>query len=171
MSRRYGRNQKRRHREEVARLNQGYLMAAGLSTKLGIDLRAANDTISKMVDIIGAVCNHSVALAPKKVIGNAERKHYRVGAHEAVEFREITGGDRYSFAPSFRSIDLYALEVFLESRRETFQAAVHLDYSAGRSSVYMISEEALRALPREALLHRLAPDIGRGLIDYLRKGH
>lgn len=168
MSRRYGRNQKRRHREEIARLNQAYTLTDGLLKRISTDLRDAKGTIAEMLTIIDAVCSHSVALPPKKVTGSKPMNYYRVGVRE-IEFSDVIGSDCCPSAVSFRTIDLYALRVFLESRHEQFQAAVHLDYSAGPHSAYMISEEALRSLPREMLLHRLAPDIGRCLIEHLRK--
>lgn len=166
MSRRYGRNQKRRNREEIKRLNQAYAMADGLSKRIAADLRDAEYTISEMVKTIGSVCTHSVALPPKKVAGTRERNYYRVSARN-IDFPSVVCGDCPPANVSFRTIDLYALRVFLESRREQFQAAVHLEYSAGPHSAYMISEEGLRSLPREVLVRRLVPDIGRKLVDHL----
>lgn len=168
MSRRYGRNQKRRHREEIARLNQVNAMADGLLKRISADLRDAKGTISEMLEIIESVSRHSVAIPPKKEVGTRAMDHCRVGVQD-ISFAHVIGGDYAPSAVSFRTIDLYALRVFLESRREQFQAAVHLEYSAGPHSVYMISEEALRLLPREMLAHRLAPDIGRCLIEHLQK--
>lgn len=169
MSRRYGRNQKRHHREEIARLNQAYAMADGLSKRLATDLRDAKGTITEMLTIIDAVCSHSVAIPAKKLNGQGPRDRCQVEGFPPIDFSEVIGGEYAPSAVSFRRIDLYALRVFLESRREQFQAAVHLEYSAGTHSAYMISEDALRALPREMLMHRLVPDIGRCLIEHLRK--
>lgn len=165
MSRRYGRNQKRRHREEIARLNQAYAMADGLSKQLATDLRDAKGTIAEMMTIIDSVCSHSVALPPKQLRGQGPRDRYL----PPIDFSEVIGGDYAPSAVSFRRIDLYALRVFLESRRDQFSAAVHLEYSAGPHSAYMISEDGLRSMPREMLMHRLVPDIGRALIEHLRK--
>lgn len=167
MSRRYGRNQKRRHREEIARLNQVNTMADGLLKRISADLQDAKDTISEMLEIIESVSTHSVAIPPKKKTGTRAMDHYWVEVRD-INFNHVIGGNYAPSAVSFRTIDLYALRVFLESRREQFQAAVHLEYSAGQHSAYMISEEALRSLPREMLLRRLAPDIGRCLIEHLR---
>lgn len=169
MSRRYGRNQKRRHREEIARLNQAYTMADGLSKRLATDLRDAKGTIAEMLTIIDSVCRHSVALRPKQLRGQGPRDRCQVEDLPPIDFSAVIGGDYAPSAVSFRRIDLYALRVFLESRRDQFSAAVHLDYSAGPHSAYMISEEGLRSMPCEMLMHRLVPDIGRCLIDHLRK--
>jgi len=176
MSRRYGRNQKRHHREEIARLNQeterlnlAYSMADGLSKHLATDLRDAKDTISEMITIIDAVCRHSVAIPAKQLKGKGPRDRCQVEDLPPIDFSEVIDGKYAPSAVSFRRIDLYALRVFLESRREQFQAAVHLEYSAGPHSSYMISEEALRSLPSETLMYRLVPDIGRCLIGHLRK--
>lgn len=161
MSRRYGRNQKRHHREEIARLNQAYAMAVGLSKRLATDLRDAKGTIAEMLTIIDAVCSHSVAIPAKQLRGQGPRDRCQVEDLPPIGFSEVIGGEYAPSAVSFRLIDLYALRVFLESRRDTFSAAVHLDYAAGPHSAYMISEEGLRSLPREMLMHRLVPDIGR----------
>jgi len=150
-------------------LGQAFAMAAGLSKNLADDLRIAKETIAEMLTIIEAVCKHSVAIPAKQRIGKGPRDHYQVEQLSAIDFSEVTGGMHALSAGSFRHIDLYALRVFLESRYEQFQAAVHLEYLAGPHSAYMISDKALWSLPRETLLRRLAPDIGRLLIDHLRK--
>lgn len=169
MSRRYGRNQKRRHREEIARLNQAYAMADGLSKRLATDLRDAKGTIAEMLTIIEAVSRFSVALPPKAVKGSGRCDRYQVEHLPEIDFSVVIGDDCAPSAVSFRRIDLYALRVFLGSRRDAFQTAVHLEYSAGPHSAYMISEDALQSLPREMLMHRLVPDIGRALIEHMRK--
>lgn len=169
MSKRYGRNQKRHHREEIARLNQVAAMSDGLLKRITADLRDAKGTIAEMLTIIDAVCCHSVAIPAKQLRGQGPRDRCQVEDFPPIDFSAVVGGDCAPSAVSFRRIDLYALRVFLESRRDQFSAAVHLDYSAGPHSAYMISEEGLRSLPREMLMHKLVPDIGLALIEHLRK--
>lgn len=168
MSRRYGRNQKRRDRKEIARWKQAYEMSDGLLKHISDELRDAKSTIAEMLTIIKAVSRFSVALPPKKVDGERRCDKYQIEVLPALDFNTVIGGACAPSAVSFRRIDLYALRAFLEERRDAFQTAVHLEYSAGPHSAYMISEMALRSLPREVLMRRLVPEIGLALIEHLR---
>lgn len=168
MSRRYGRNQKRKAREEIARLKLAHGMNDGLLKHIGAKLEEARATISEMVSIVESVCANSIALPPKSVSVNARRDQYRLGQMET----NFSGGHGQDCSPSpcsFTTSDLYALRLFLESNREAFRAAVHLEYSAGPHSAYMISESALWSIPQETLLKRIVPEIGRELIDHMRR--
>lgn len=168
MSRRYGRNQKRKAREEIARLKIAHEMNGGLLEHVGAKLEGARMTISEMVSIIESVCGNSIALPAKKVKGVGPMALYRIGQPEK-NFHVVPGANCIPSSGSFRTIDLYALRLFLEANRETFQAAVHLEYSAGPHSAYMISEKALRTIPRETLLRRVVPEIGRALVEHMRE--
>lgn len=168
MSRRYGRNQKRKAREEIARLKLAYWMNEGLLKHIGTKLEEARGTISEMVSVIESVCENSIALPPKKVMGSVPMDNYRIWQPE-MNFSAVPGPDCIPSSGSFRTIDLYALRLFLTDNRETLQAAVHLEYSAGPHSAYMISGKALRTIPRETLLRRLVPEIGRALVEHMRE--
>lgn len=177
MSRRYGRNQKRRHREEIARLgaevsrmSSAYQLTDGLSAELGRKLRQAQEQLREMVEIIERVCPHSVALPPKGVVGGAARNHYRLQARPPG-LTVAAGGN--VMLPSWSEamvVDLFRLRMVLEERREQFAAAVHLVYAdpGARPAGYMISRTALAALPEEVLLRQLLPDVGRQLLQLMR---
>jgi len=168
MSKRYGRNQKRKNRAEIARLQQSFALANGLSRDLSGSLQAANNTIAEMVRIIEAVSYNSVAIPAKEMEGNISRDYLILNQPNGLSSYANLSNLREII--SYKSINLYALRAFVESRHEAIQAAVHLKYAHGNQhSTYMLSESALRSLPREALLQRLLPDIGRQLIDHLRK--
>jgi hypothetical protein len=168
MSKRYGRNQKRRHLAEVERLNQAYSMTDGLLKKIYSDLSDAKSTIAEMLEIIESVCKNSIAIPPKKQDGTWMIDRYRLERARDIDFTAVIGDDPYPSNLSFRTINLYALRVFLRENREQFSAAVHLEYSAGPHSAYMISFDGLRSMPREVLVRRFSPDIARSLIDCLR---
>lgn len=168
MSRRYGRNQKRRHREEIARLSLAHGMDDMLIKLMGKDLREAQDKLAEMLMIIESVCFNSVAIPAKTVKGDYPTDKYTLPLREKIDFSSAIGAVSSSYA-TFKTVNLYALRDFLEARKESFQLSVHLEYAAGKHSAYMISEEALYSMPRESLLHKLLPDMGRKLIEHLRQ--
>jgi hypothetical protein len=169
MSRRYGRNQKRKHLEEIVKWKQAQQLSAELMNYYSAELKDARVNMLEMRAIIESVCHNSIALPPKKLMGVGPRDRCRAEAFPPLDLGVVVGDDRPD-SIAFRRIDLWALRVFLKENRETFQAAVHLEYSAGPHSAYMISERGLRAMPRETLLRKLVPQIGNDLVDHLRKG-
>lgn len=170
MSRRYGRNQKRRHREEIARLNQAYAMSTGLSRRNAENLKEANETMAKMIRTIEKVCCHSIAIPPKEVKGNELRDHFRIDVRRVCNLGPTSDLRRMSTAETFRVIDLYALQVYLMKHQDKFSTAVHLKYSGGGHTAYMISEYALRSMSHDDLMRHFVPEIADAMIRNLREG-
>lgn len=171
VSRRYGRNQKRRHREEIAQLRAAHGMNEALLRDQGRRLREARETIREMVRIIEAVCPYSVALPPKDMALHYGR-HCRLEVRPPLSEMVFGPGDAVGFAPvEGRMVDLHALEMYLEERRDQFQMAVHLRYEGdGGRWGYMLSESALRSMPEEVILRGLLPEVGRQMIRALKEG-
>jgi hypothetical protein len=63
-------------------------------------------------------------------------------------------------------LDLYALRVYLDTNRETFDKIVHLRYGTGKKTSYMISREALEVMSPSQLAH-MVPDILKEMLDHL----
>lgn len=154
MSRRYGRNQKRQHKDEIARLNKAYEMADGLSKWLSNELEAAKGTITEMLTIIESVCPNSVAIPPKKVEGTGPMNYYRVGVTNIASTDYVIGDADYICpTASFRTIDLfmpfnlfnpyvrkYAKELMQKRKLPWWRIKLHI-------------HQTLRALPCTVLEH------------------
>lgn len=150
-------------------------MAHGMDSLLinamGKDLAEAQKKLSEIVSGIEGVCFYSATLPAKDVSGYEETDYYQVALKEKIEFSRAIGATAAAYA-TIRSVSAYALRMFIEDRRERFQLAVHLKYYAdrgGKAAAYMISKEALEALPIEAVLRDLLPKVGSELLCYLRK--
>lgn len=169
MSKRYGRNQKRQHLEEIARLNEALAMSEGLAAHLAKELRQARETIDQMIQEIEAVCEYSAALPPKEVKGSAPVDHYQVGIPELPPHSRVTMDDVVPSKVSISTVNVSALRSYLRQHHKDFCLAVHLEYSVGRHSAYMISEAALYRMPDDVLFRRVALDIVEKLIRHLKK--
>lgn len=174
MSRRYGRNQKRRHRselalsrEEVTRLHQAHARSSALALSHAADLQEARETIAGMIRVIERVCPNSVAIPPKHRKGSERRNSIRAEVLEQLGEWSVLEAD---LAMTLRTVDLYALELFLRRHHEDFSTAVHLQYSGGGHSVYMISREALLAKSQDDLAKWLVPQIAKELAGHLLEG-
>lgn len=180
MSNRFGRNQKRRMRAELAalqaevdekslyisQLNQAMLMDRAL-------LRQQSDTISRLRDALAEIADeigHQSALLGVKV------KPYHV----------FTDGTRLQ-RPERPPIDVRAL---LDTQQDMYRTVktdvmrllrvsavadrmkgqIHLQVELADGAIgYAISEGAIRNLTPQFLERTVAPEIARGLVDALRK--
>lgn len=162
MSKRYGRNQKRAHREEIAKWKAAY---DSLSQSKSNDLHKANSVIKKMVTIIESVCQHSVAIDPKIYYGTEdppEKTHLYKQNMATSDF--IIGNSK---TVSYDTIDLFKLEAYIRSNAEQFTKAVHLVWG-NKKSAYMLSQEALESLPEEFLKDQVVPQIIDELIQHIK---
>lgn len=156
MSKRYGRNQKRKAREEVSRLQHVYLREQGLLRWYGEELQKARDDLDRLVTAIEKVSKHSALLPPKTVEGTGP-------VHQCRLLRRSPLG-----SPPRGPVDLYALEMSIQENELDMQTAVHLNYTRGPRAVYMISEQALLMLSEEDLVRHFAPEVVRALLRHIR---
>ena len=169
MGKRYGRNQKRKHLEEIARWKAAHEMSNGLLHHTSKKLQEANATIAEMIEVVESVARHSVVTPPKRIKCSYESDHFRVAKlNRTTSFTGIKAGDECC-SDCFETVDVYALESFVRRHAEQFKVAVHLEYSAGGRSVYMISEEALHTIPENELARRIVPTICREMIKHIRR--
>ena len=169
MSKRFGRNQKRKLKEKVENLE--YSMK--LDSVLLADVRYKRDVavmqVERMVDIIEEVCQNSIALPPKESKENSKLyPRYRLPIYEPMELTAGTLFDRDTL--SYKTVDLYKLETFLRDHADSFGVSAHLRFYNGAESAYYISEEGLRCMPDSALVEHLIPEIARQLVYHMKKG-
>lgn len=165
MSRRYGRNQKQRHREEIARWKQAYENESRLFRTAKSDLAAADKTIREMIAAIERVCRHSVVLPPKTIAGMESRDHLRLGVLSPLEVTRCISPNDTWFDIVTHTVDLHALHVCMRDCWETFGLAVHVEYGTVEKVAYMISPEALSRMPPKELEEHIARELARCLAE------
>lgn len=150
MSKRYGRNQKRRHREALALAVQkceGYARA----------LDKSQENLRDIVSKIESIQRYSVALPAKTVHGDAPRE-YRLPAVQP-EFWGWTDPETLSM----KCITVYRLDVDMLDR-DTFEKVAQLRFN-GKCVRMMLTPEALDSMPIDILINHVAGQ----LVKELRK--
>lgn len=162
MSKRYGRNQKRRHREEIANLRREREYLQSTASSCAIELTEARGTINGMVEIIESVCENSVALRPKQVAVD--------GVGSGINWPVSLYGDVVPHS-GLETVRLVALRLYIDEHRHVFRRAIHLDCAErnGRA-VYVVSEDALRSMPEHIVKNRFSQEIAYRLGESLKKG-
>lgn len=171
MSRRFGRNQRRRAREEQARLsadlgrtNEALSMSTALATDRGQRLQELTAELQRAKDLLPA---NSVLMRPQAVPVDGEPRH-------RIELDATDHGDM-SFlqlveAPTvtFQSVPLDVL--LTEVKREELAPMLHCRVKfAGADLCYAISEKAMDAMPRKYLAEQLTRELTRQFTPALAK--
>lgn len=168
MSKRYGRNRRRQHREQIALLEAETQRLQSLNLQGHKELATAKGQIAEIAEIIERVAQYSVALPPKRLEGGGKRNSLQLELRriffERFDARNATP-DCLRRTVSY--VDVYALRAFVERHQEAFQRAVHLRYYAygdsARHGAYMVSESALRSMPFDVLVKHVAIEISHHL--------
>jgi len=167
MSKRYGRNQKRRHREKIAKLQDDLKVC---EQTLDASKRIINDTawhLRELTQTIEKFCINSILLPPKKIKLSIIPERVQLELMNPFDLNF----DPDNFAPnaSIEIIDLLSLEVFMESKYDFLKHQVHVIVEAGKGRTsYAISQEGLVNYPIDYLVRNLAPDIALKLAKILK---
>jgi len=173
MSKRYGRNQKRRHRELLAKTEKrlqemtvAYDRDRHLTEYLQQQINRAERTIREMVETIESVCPNSTAIPPKTFTGSGERPSFTVACLDSPLLMSMGVNPNRPIVPEqLRYVNTYALETYVQKHKETLDTAIHLRYQAGGHSAYMISERGFRDIP----IGKLVELVARELVNHLRR--
>ena len=173
MGKRYGRNQKRKHREEIAQLRETHNMDVSLMGRLTRRSENAEQTVQEVFKTIGNVCKNSIAIPPKDIeVNRALPNHFSVEQSPSLsEFGPIENHTIREMSNEFaqyRVVDLYRLEIFVEDNRDQMGKAVHVTLSNGKHSAYMISDSALASISTMELTDRLLPEVTVALVRHLK---
>jgi hypothetical protein len=169
MSRRYGRNQKRKHRAEISRLTSELAHSEALRSPLYRRYIDLQENLADIMRVIKSVTEHSVALPPENIPFNGRLPRERRMA-KRVPFDSLMLLGPKDAIRSADYVDVYALEYYLRENREKFQASIHFNFCNGGEAAYMISMEGFMHVPEEVIMQRFGPEIARDLIRYLRGG-
>lgn len=159
MSKRYGRNQKRAHRERIAELEGQVRVLAtrveyssGERLKLERALAAQRHEVRRIVDEIEAVSLHS-AIIPAKELGlthpNEGPWRLRV-LGERLHVCTIATNASLEAPMMISTVDIHEVSACLDRNLAAFQRIVHVKLP-GSAVRYAISREAMRAFSRHGL--------------------
>lgn len=171
MSKRFGRNQKRRMRADLALAQTKITILTDNVQAHQRNASVQQDRVRSIIREIERICEYSSALPPK--VHEARKKDtYRVGIRPKPKpnLAALTMQDCITSVPDdfMQTVDCHLLEIYLEQNIEAMQLAVHLNCTTGKHSAYMISEAALKSISEEELVKNLMPDVVRQLIIHLR---
>lgn len=164
MSKRYGRNQKRRHVEEIKDIKRKLEINDNINRSiintLQEKLNRARRNTEEMVSMIENICEYSSVLPPKTMDGNLAYDTFRLPTKPQRHILQRTW--------SKSIVNLHALNIYINEHYETFSKCVHMTYN-GNHSAYLISREAILTTPLYKLVEQYAPQIANELIYHLKE--
>jgi len=166
MSKRYGRQQKRKARDEVDALTEALAMNQGLIRHMGDKLREADAVVQHMVNAVESVCRNSIALTPQTHVAREERDRFKMMIRDELNMTLYDAPATPTMA-TFRTVDCYKFETIVNKYREEMQLAIHINYRNERKVSYMISEQGLQDIPMDYLVRQVSND----LVRLLKEGH
>jgi len=149
MSKRFGRNQRRRLRQRIANLEEEVQKDEDSVKRLRQELRDKKAELDHVARMIEAVAPNSVCLSAKTVrMDECPPETYKMGVYPKTPL-DYTLNDLEPF--TFREINLSRLKVVLEEYRSAFEVAVHVLIENNAEVGYYITREALECvgLPRD----------------------
>ena len=143
MSKRYGRNQKRAARAEIARLSELNERFTRDIVFLQGELVTQTNMLRDIVDMIEGVCYYSSLIPPKLI-----------PAHDYTRLNVAHPHPKPSDA-RFETLNLHALKVWLEENSDTLRRYVHVT-CMDKHVTYAASVETFKVLPERILVGELA---------------
>lgn len=169
MSKRYGRNQKNRHREKIKRLEEKNKNLEHSKNEIKKVYTHNRDQLDDIISLIERFNPNSTLLPPKKERVDRMYDRYRVAAKQQIDVNPFKP-DSIAEYVECTTIDLYLLETCIRKNIENFQTHCHLILSSGEHVAYAISREAMMNTPTKVIVERLLPDITCQLVKHMQKG-
>lgn len=162
MSRRFGRNQKRRFREELAKAREAYDMQSGLLQHVSDRRQALEDEIAYAKRVLR---NGSVMLEPAELrldCSDQEQLNY----HTESLPNYLAADD----APISMVMEHIPLSVLLtDSDIDQFSDRLHfrVRFADGQWR-YAITKRAIQTMPKADLIRRISQELARAIADELK---
>jgi hypothetical protein len=149
---RYGRNQKRAHREEIARL-KAELQRLETDSRRTIlryadALAAQRREMEGLVEEIRAVCRDSALLPAREIVlpGEGPWRLYQA----PLRVRHVATAASMAEPMMIATVDIYEVRAYLEQHLDTFRKIVHVKLP-DREVRLAVSREAMAAFGRHGL--------------------
>lgn len=171
MSKRFGRNQKRKLKESLVEAQ----FAADTSNKATLSaqkqVRDLQRNIKDIVDTVEAFCRNSAAIEPKQVhTGTNMHDEFTLPLNREMSLYEaISDYNATNFNDVISTVNTYALRAFIKNHEDTFSTRVHIKFGYDNRVSYAISKDALLAMPTDLLVNRVLPDITHEMLTELKR--
>jgi hypothetical protein len=162
MSKRWGRNQRRRAREEQARLSEALVMSQGLARHLGEQKRRIEGELD---DAKYFAVRFSAAFQPQVwELSGPKRGRIEVEEEQPVDIS--------SFSDSMQSLTIRRLPLRMllsEVKQDRFRQALHCRVKFGDGEWgYGITEQAIVNMPRERLVQLISGEIALQIAKHIK---
>lgn len=165
MSRRYGRNQKRAHRERIEALQAAMQMDRGLMTSMGRKLRDANEQIEQVHRVLG---EHTALLPPKRMALPGPALD-RINLRMVGPVNLTQHGMKDVWADPMRMLPLPVLLTRVKREGNPYEDAVHIKVTFGDGQVgYALSELAIQTTPTDVLVQEISRAVAERLVSELK---
>jgi len=164
MSRRYGRNQKRRHREQIDALIKEVCNTSRMAASHYKEAAEAENKYKDLAARVNSMCNFSACVDPREVDFN-HRHDDVIRVPTYVPMTWDVASEKTAIAKDIYSsyVNVHKLRVVMKDHQESFAKAIHMYMGRDGHSAYYLSMRALIHAPQEAI-RRIAEDIAVELI-------
>lgn len=164
MSRRFGRNQKRRARARIQELEKGVQMANGLAQHAFEKRREAEGVLK---EILSFVSGNSIFTRPQEMERGIEA--LRVARSADIAFRPMH--EEYRPDDVLRTIDILMHDMTPEMWEDAIGGAVHFRFAlpGGAGVGYKISENALWDMGADNFSRLVGGEVIRMMVQQLKK--
>lgn len=183
MSKRFGRNQRRRARQQVAELQSrvdgltaARVMDAGLMADIKGREREHREALAYIVDAIAHHCRNSALLPPEHFVVDAEV--IRGGGAIRIELQQRRSfgpptdqADRTCNLDPFRTLDLHQIKVTVEAGADDLSRAAHAYVCSDHwgDVAYCVSDAAMQHRMHPSERRKLAHEISERLLDQFER--
>lgn len=159
MSKRFGRNQKRKMQEQIDTLNEANDMCMGLTRWLSNELNITKNEINEAKVILGSM---SSALPAEEI--------YMENNTDTILIPDKRVPLTYSTTDTFQIAKNIPLHVLASSvSKDKINNSIHTRVKFKDGSVgYAISNEAFMTTPKDFLIQRISQEIAHQLVNHMR---
>ncbi len=150
MSKRYGRNQKRKHRERIAQLERDLVRSKAKCQQVSFDAGMAEAALESCVRAIETIAPHSIAAPVRRLFGLprvVQMDHFQRDRWLNAPFaRGHYARDEVELACkalTTKSVDFYEFRSWLEPHREQLGAVLHMEFEGKERLHYTVTIGAL----------------------------
>jgi hypothetical protein len=155
MSKRFGRNQKRKLKAELAESNKALVNQINTSQAMQKERRCLERDIKNIIELVERFCYNSAAIPPK-LTGHTSHSSYRLPMGGVTTlYEQVT-----SFIPTddmgiLRTIDVYKLDMYIADYIGEFSKCVHLKFGDIAKNSYAMSMDAFSRAPADYVAHNI----------------
>lgn len=169
MSKRFGRNQKRKLQESIRQCQEAKEMTDGLNRWLSSRHEKDVSTLRRVEEVLG---KNSALLEPKQQFSETPAESQRsisIASMETPSYSHAMSNDAI-IDMELHSTVLYLLT--LVKKHDPTADAIHMEFCYKDGKVgYAISEQAMTSIPAELLIQHVSAEMAKMLIQEFKANH